>query len=40
MVSKNENKGIFLGVAAATALVGAALLYHFAFAEGGEDENG
>ena len=37
MVSKNENKGLFLGVAAATALVGAALLYHFAFSEGDDE---
>ena len=29
MVSTKENKALILGVAAATALVGAALLYHF-----------
>ena len=38
MVSKKDNKGIFLGVAAATVLVGAALLYHFVFSEGDEEE--
>ena len=37
MVSKNENKGLLLGVAAATALVGAALLYHFVFTDGDEE---
>ena len=37
MVSKNENKGLFLGVAAATAFIGAALLYHFVFTDGDEE---
>lgn len=26
---ENKNKGLFLGIAAATALIGAALLYHY-----------
>ena len=38
MVESNKNKGLFLGFAAATALVGAALLYHFVFADEAEDE--
>ena len=38
MVSKNETKGLFLGIAAATALVGAALLYHFVFDDDAETE--
>ena len=33
MVEKKDNKGLLLGVAAATALVGAALLYHYVFAD-------
>lgn len=39
MVEKaNQNKGLFLGIAAASALVGAALLYHFVFNEAEEEE--
>ena len=38
MVEKaNQNKNLFLGIAAGTALVGAALLYHFVF-QADEDE--
>ena len=34
----NKNKGLFLGIAAATALIGAALLYHYVSGEDdGED---
>ena len=36
--SSNKNKGLFLGIAAATAVVGAALLYHFVFS--GDDDDG
>ena len=44
MVEGNKNKGqklflrLLLGVAAATALVGAALLYHYVFAEEGAED--
>mmetsp|Transcript_20830 Transcript_20830/g.25511 ORF Transcript_20830/g.25511 Transcript_20830/m.25511 type:complete len:243 (+) Transcript_20830:44-772(+) len=38
--SDNKNKGLFLGIAAATAVVGAALLYHFVFAGDDEEESG
>lgn len=38
--SGNKNKGLFLGVAAAAALVGAALLYHFMSGEDGESSSG
>ena len=37
MSDDNKNKGLFLGVAAATALVGAALLYHFVFSDETEE---
>ena len=37
-MAENKNKGLFLGVAAATALVGAALLYHFVFSDDDETE--
>lgn len=40
MVEDNKNKGLFLGIAAATALVGAALLYHFVFSDEAEEEAG
>ena len=36
MVEENKNKGLFLGIAAATALIGAALLYHYV--SGDDDE--
>ena len=36
---ENKNKGLLLGVAAATALVGAALLYHYVFSDPEEEEN-
>lgn len=39
MSENNKNKGLFLGLAAATALVGAALLYHFVFSEDEEEES-
>ena len=38
--STNKNKGLFLGIAAATAVVGAALLYHFVFSGDDEDDSG
>lgn len=38
MVESNKNKGLFLGIAAATAVVGAALLYHFVFADEAEED--
>ena len=38
MVESNKNKSLFLGVAAATALVGAALLYHYVFTDGDDEE--
>ena len=38
MVESNKNKSLFLAIAAGTALVGAALLYHFVFADGDEGE--
>ena len=38
MVENNKNKGLFLGVAAATALVGAALLYHYVFSDPDDEE--
>lgn len=38
MVEENKNKGLFLGIAAATALIGAALLYHYV--SGDEEEEG
>jgi hypothetical protein len=38
MAESNKNKGLFLGIAAGAALVGAALLYHFVFAAD-EDED-
>ena len=37
--SGNKNRGLFLGIAAATAVVGAALLYHFVFAGDEEEES-
>ena len=37
MTESNKNKGLFLGLAAATALVGAALLYHFVFSDEEEE---
>ena len=40
MVEQSKNKNLMLGVAAATALVGAALLYHFIFSDGDEEESG
>ena len=38
MVENNKNKTLFLGMAAASALVGAALLYHYVFADPEEEE--
>ena len=38
MVENKQNKGLFLGVAAATALVGAALLYHYVFSDADDEE--
>ena len=35
-MAENKNKGLYLGIAAATALIGAALLYHFI---SGEEED-
>ena len=35
-MAENKNKGLFLGIAAATALIGAALLYHYV--SGDDDE--
>lgn len=32
----NKNKSLLMGAAAAAALVGAALLYHFVFSDDGE----
>ena len=34
----NKNKGLFLGIAAATALIGAALLYHYVSGEDDGDD--
>ena len=39
-MKNNENKNLFLGVAAATALVGAALIYHLVFSEDDGEEAG
>ena len=38
--SGNKNRGLFLGIAAATAVVGAALLYHFVFSGDEEEDSG
>ena len=38
MVESNKNKSLILGAAAATALVGAALLYHYVFSDGDDAE--
>ena len=38
MVEDNKNRGLFLGIAAATALIGAALLYHYV--SGDDEEEG
>ena len=35
---ENKNKSILMAVAAGAALVGAALLYHFVFADAGDEE--
>ena len=37
MVEDNKNKGLFLGIAAGAAIVGAALLYHFVFSDDGDE---
>lgn len=37
MVEK-ENKGLMLGIAAATALIGAALLYHYVSGDAEDDD--
>lgn len=34
----NKNKGLFLGIAAATALIGAALLYHYVSGDADDDD--
>ena len=39
MVEQNKNRGLLIGIAAASALVGAALLYHF-FTSGEDGEEG
>jgi hypothetical protein len=38
MVESNKNKTLFIGLAATSALVGAALLYHYVFADAEGEE--
>lgn len=36
---ENKNKTLFLGIAAASALVGAALLYHYVFSDDADEDS-
>jgi hypothetical protein len=38
MVENNKNKSLFLGIAAATAVVGVALLLHYVWGDGDAEE--